>query len=213
MTGLETHAPAFSLTIRDMTLTRGPRTILEAVNLTAKSGDVVILHGDNGAGKTTFLRALAGLLPRTKASLSISKDGTLIAASDFREYVFFLGHRNGVDEAFTVEENLKFWARIYCVSKDKIISTAQAIHLEDALSRPAHILSAGQKRRLALGRAVISNKPVWLMDEPTASLDTASKELVSHLINQHSQVGGICIIATHDPLAVNSARSFSLTAA
>lgn len=198
-----------------LVIMRGSRVIIDTLSFTVGGGEALVLAGANGAGKTTLLRALAGFLPAEHGAIRLdpNQDDTAL-----RERMHVIGHTNGIKSSLTVRENILFWASY--LSDD---SSSDAMHRADhALDHfglttlqdfPAQYLSAGQKRRLGLARLLAAYRPVWLLDEPTVSLDTESAAQLAAAVNGHTQSGGIVIAATHMPLGLERARELRLTSA
>jgi heme exporter protein A len=183
------------LCVEQLRVARGDRAIIDGLSFTVSSGETLLLTGANGAGKTTLLRALSGLMP--KAGGTVRLDGGLVDA-DVGEQCHLLGHLNGLKSGLSAAENLDFWARY--------LGGAGGFSVRDALARfelgaladiPAGALSAGQKRRLGLARLLMVHRPVWLLDEPTVSLDAQSVGLLAGVIEAHLAGGGIALAATH----------------
>ncbi len=177
--------------------TRGPRQVLQGVSFSLSSGDCLILRGPNGAGKSTLLRVLAGLGPASEGKLEMNPDD-----------VAYSGHLDAVKLQLSVAENLAFWAGVYGTDKTaKVIETFDLTQLAD---RPAATLSAGQKRRLGLARMTLSGRTVWLMDEPTTSLDAHHTGAIAHSITDHCAAGGIAILSSHLELDIAQAQILDL---
>ena len=177
--------------------TRGPRQVLEGVSFTLTSGDCMILRGPNGVGKSTLLRVLAGL--------SQPANGTLVLDHD---EIAYSGHLDAVKFQLTVAENLSFWAGVYSTNMtEEVITRFGLSQLKDRL---AANLSAGQKRRLGLARMTLSARNIWLMDEPTTSLDAEHTALITASISEHCANGGIAILSTHLDLDIPTARTLDL---
>lgn len=194
------------LAAESLVLVRGSRTIVDGLSFTVPVGRALVLTGPNGAGKTTLIRAIAGFL--TPAAGTVRLDGGE-AERTAGEQSHYVGHLNGMKSSLTVEENLAFWAlylrRETAVPLAERVARALADFDLDVLRDiPAGYLSAGQKRRLGLARLLIAHRPVWLLDEPTVSLDTRSSELLAAAVDRHTASGGIAIAATH--LALGLAR-------
>ena len=179
------------MSVRNLACTRGGVAVLETVSFSLSSGQVLLLRGPNGIGKTTLLRTLAGLQP--------ALEGDVIAEPDAITYG---AHADGLKSTLTVAENLKFWARVYGVHD--IGPALTAFNLEDLQSRAAHNLSAGQKRRLGLARLLVTGRKIWALDEPTVSLDTASVALFAEAVRVHCEGGGAALIATHIDLGITA---------
>jgi len=191
-----------ALSIDNLTLIRGGRALIRGLSLGVKAGEIVSLEGPNGAGKTSLLRAIAGLLPQTGGTIMITSQGvTATDREDRSNFIGWLSHLDGIKGQLTVREQAKFWATLFKShgNVDAAITRFGLMRIGDARGA---VLSAGQKRRLALVRLVLAARPVWLLDEPLAALDTAGKALVASAIIEHATQGGIVIAATHDPLGV-----------
>lgn len=172
------------LTVTDMACARGGVPILEGVSFTLARGETLLLRGPNGIGKTTLLRTLAGLQPALEGAVSMPAEALAYGA-----------HADGLKGALTVSENLRFWARIY--GRRDIGPALRDFNLEELKNRPAHSLSAGQKRRLGLARLLVTGRRIWALDEPTVSLDSASVALFGAAIKSHCAAGGSALMATH----------------
>ncbi len=148
------------------------------------SGTALVLRGANGIGKTTLLRTLAGLQEPLAGRIEVP-----------REDLIYASHADGVKAALSVEENLAFWAEVYGRPLDGAVFGT--FDLEDLRGRLAGTLSAGQKRRLGLARLGVADRRIWLLDEPTVSLDRASVAAFEGVLRAHLAAGGSVIIATH----------------
>lgn len=188
----------------NLTVERGTRTVISDLSFTAEAGEALLVVGPNGAGKTTLIRTIAGFIAPSAGSISLKGDG---ADRDISAACHYVGHLAGVKANLSAAENLAFWAA-YLDGGDR---AAIADRVDEALAQfglaaladyPAGLLSAGQKRRLGLARLSVANRPIWLLDEPTVSLDAASTELLALLIQQHLASGGLVIAATHLPLGL-----------
>jgi heme exporter protein A len=176
---------------------RGERLVFRDLSLTLPAGGALVLAGPNGSGKSTLLRLLAGLVrPAAGRVLWNGADAFAdIAAHGSR--VVYVGHQDAVKPGLTVTENLRFAA---AVSGRSVRTALAAVGLEPLADLPSRMLSAGQKRRLALSRLVLSPAPLWLLDEPTLGLDTAAIEQFGTLLASHRAAGGMVVAATHVPL-------------
>ena len=203
------------LVAEDLVVERGGRRVIDGLSFAVAAGEALVLAGANGSGKTTLLRALAGFIRPVRGAVRLEGgDGELTLA----EQAHVVGHANAVKSSLTVVENTAFWGD-YLGSGPPGSSAAMGERLEAALRHfglddladfPAAYLSAGQKRRLGLARLLVADRPLWLLDEPTVSLDTASSERLVAAVNAHTKSGGIAVIATHLPLALESARTLQL---
>jgi heme exporter protein A len=185
------------LAVRDLSVARGGVPILDGVSFALDPGDALVLRGPNGCGKTTLLRTLAGLQPPLQGQISTPPEAIAYAA-----------HADGLKPTLTVVENLAFWAAVYGW-RDTAAAVA-AMNLADLVTRPAQNLSAGQKRRLGLARLLVTGRPIWVLDEPTVSLDTASVALFVAALRAHLAAGGSALIATHIALGLDEAATLDL---
>ncbi|WBU53689.1 heme ABC exporter ATP-binding protein CcmA [Paracoccus sp. SCSIO 75233] len=185
------------LSVHDLAVSRGGMRAVEGVSFSLAAGEALILRGPNGIGKTTLLRTVAGLQPPVTGRIEAAPDAIAYAA-----------HADGLKAALTVTENLHFWARIFGRSDvEQAITTMNLAELRD---RPAGALSAGQKRRLGLARLLVTGRPVWVLDEPTVSLDAASVALFAGAVRAHLGQGGAALMATHIDLGLPEAEILDL---
>jgi heme exporter protein A len=180
---------------------RGDRLVLDRIGFSVAAGGALLLLGPNGAGKSTLLRAVAGL-KRLDAGRFLF-DGSDDAAGK----IAYLGHLDGMKPGLTAAENLRFASRI---SGRPPAAALEALGLGALADIPARMLSAGQKRRLALARLVVSDAPLWLLDEPTLGVDTASVAAFGAILAAHRQAGGVVLAATHLPLPLPDAAELRL---
>ncbi len=183
---------------------RGGRTIFADRSFAVASGEILALTGPNGSGKTTMLRVVAGLLPPAAGAV------TLDGKDDVAQAAHFLGYLDALKPALTVLENLDFWRRIFRSPGLPPLDALDRVGLADLADLPAGILSAGQKRRVAIARLLVSHRPVWLLDEPTTALDSEAERMLGALIAEHLKAGGIVLAATHRPLPVAASATLSL---
>ncbi|MSU90084.1 heme ABC exporter ATP-binding protein CcmA [Rhodobacteraceae bacterium 2CG4] len=186
-----------TLSAEDLTCRSGADRLFAPVSFTVPAGGALLLQGPNGAGKTTLLRAIAGLGPRPEGRIAL--DGAAPWASDGA--VALTGHLDAVKPGLTVDENLGFWARLHGRA-DAAAGALAAFGLGGFGERLAGRLSAGQKRRLGLARLAVDGARLWLLDEPTVSLDADSTAALGRLIGEHLARGGMALIATHLPVPV-----------
>ena len=179
------------LTVSDLAVGRGGVPVLAGVSFVLSAGRALVLRGPNGAGKTTLLRTVAGLQEPMA--------GTVVGAED---QVAYAAHADGLKAALTVSENLQFWAAVF--GQSNIAGAVHAFNLDGLEGRAAGTLSAGQKRRLGLARLVVTRRPLWILDEPTVSLDTASVALFADAVRAHLAGGGLALMATHIDLGIEA---------
>lgn len=195
------------LVIEAVSVDRGDRRVLDKCSAKVASGEALAVSGPNGSGKSTLLRAIAGLLPISEGAIRLEEP------PDTAPYVHYVGHLNALKPQLSVFENVAFWQRWFGLDAhdesvvDDALSAVRLIQLADL---PASTLSQGQRRRLALSRLLIAPRPVWLLDEPTAGLDSASQDAFSEMIGRHLTGGGLLVAATHEPLRAPSLRHLRL---
>ncbi len=186
------------LRIDNLACARGGMMLLEGVSFGLSAGQAMVLRGPNGVGKTTLLRTVAGLQPAAAGSVSLPPESLVYA-----------GHSDGVKATLSVAENLWFWAKVYRVrSIDPALVSMNLTALRD---RRAGQLSAGQRRRLGLARLMVTGRAVWLMDEPTVSLDASSVALFAAMLRGHLAQGGAALIATHIDLGLAEAAVLDIS--
>ncbi|MCF6305484.1 MAG: heme ABC exporter ATP-binding protein CcmA [Rhodobacteraceae bacterium] len=196
-----------SLTVSNLSCQRGGQPIIAGLSFGIKSGQAMVLRGPNGAGKSTLLRVLAGLIPPQSGEVGLN--GIALADRDeYQEQITFAGHLDAIKPQLTVAENLQFWADLF--ASNAFEKTMQDFRLTEIADRPAHTCSAGQKRRLGLARIAVTARPMWLLDEPTVSLDTETTAQFAALIDAHCASGGMALIATHIDLGLNNATELHL---
>ena len=189
---------------------RGEVLVFRDLSFAIPAGGALLLAGPNGAGKSTLLRLLAGLLPPAAGQLLWQGEDALSDSATHAARLVFLGHRDAVKPGLTVAENLRFAAR---TGGFDVRAALSAVGLDALASVPARMLSAGQSRRLALARVVLSPAPLWLLDEPTLGLDAGSVERLGAHMAAHRARGGLVIAATHLPLPLTDAATLRLGAA
>ena len=195
------------LSRRDLAWLRGGREVFVGLNFSADSGEALLVTGHNGAGKTTLLRLIAGLLEPAQGEIELvggAPDASL------PEQAHYLGHRDALKPALTVLENLQFWYAFLGGRDAPAASALDPVGLAGLAGLPAGYLSAGQRRRLSVARLLAAPRPVWLLDEPTAALDTAGQQRLLGLMQAHLAGGGIIVAATHGPLGLDGAKELRL---
>jgi len=201
-----------TLEIDGLACRRGGRLVFRDVSFRAGTGDAALVRGPNGVGKSTLLRVLAGLIPPAAGDVHFDGHSLAREPSAFQERVVYAGHLDAIKPALTVEHNLAVWAAVFGNGADNVDTALAFFGLDEIANRPAGQCSAGQKRRLGLARLMVIDRPLWLLDEPTVSLDAESAGLVARLVREHCAAGGIALIATHidlaldDPPVLNMAR-------
>lgn len=170
--------------------------MFRGVSFRAAAGELVVLKGRNGAGKTSLLRMIAGLIEPAAGALRLEgRTGDLAIG----QQCHLIAHQDALKPALTVRENLAFWADF--LGGGDLAQGLEAFALGDLGELPAGLLSAGQKRRLALSRLSLLFRPIWLLDEPTVGLDASSQQRLERLMGAHLAAAGLIIAATHVELA------------
>ncbi|MEP3055435.1 heme ABC exporter ATP-binding protein CcmA [Ascidiaceihabitans sp.] len=187
-----------TLTVTDLTIARGGMPILAALSFQLTPGRALILRGPNGAGKTTLLRTVAGLQSPLQGDIDGAEDQIAYAA-----------HADGLKAMLSVAENLSFWADVF--GQHDVEAALSMFNLRDLRDRLAGTLSAGQKRRLGLARLLVTGRKVWVLDEPTVSLDAASVVIFADAVRAHLAQGGMALIATHIDLGLQDADVLDVT--
>jgi heme exporter protein A len=180
-----------TLSVSDLAITRGGLPVLEGLSFELLAGQAMVVRGPNGIGKTTLLRTLAGLQPPARGQISGNE-----------ETIAYAGHADGIKPTLSVRENLSFWASVFGLSD--IAPALHAYDLDELSERAAGTLSAGQKRRLGLSRLLVTGRPIWVLDEPTVSLDTNAVDMFAQAVRAHLASGGSALIATHIDLGLEA---------
>ena len=187
---------------------RGERLVFRDLHFAVAAGGALLLHGPNGSGKSTLLRLLAGLLRPAAGTLTWDGTDALADLPAHARRVAYVGHQDAVKPGLTVAENLRqFTTRL---SGSVVRDALAALGLEDLADLPGRMLSAGQRRRLALARLALSRAPLWLLDEPTLGLDAHSVAQFGAMLHTHRTRGGVAIAATHLPLPLADAAELAL---
>ncbi len=197
-----------SLSVERLSAARGGRVLFEDLSFTAQPGDFIEIRGANGAGKTTLLRTLAFLAKAFKGTIGFADCG------DAPELALHLiGHRDGLKPSADAQAHLRYWAGLLGGSEAAISPALERVGLASIAHLPARALSQGQARRLSLARLLVAPRPVWLLDEPAASLDANGRALLGDMITTHRASGGIVLAAVHEALGPAPSQTLSLDAA
>jgi heme exporter protein A len=188
---------------------RGGRLVFSDLDFAVDAGEALVVTGRNGAGKSSLLRMLAGLLRVTAGALALEGGDP---ERSIAEQAHYLGHQDALKSQLTVGENLRFWTA-YLGGRGPAADALAAVGLDTLAELPAGYLSAGQRRRLSLARLVAIARPLWLLDEPTSALDAAAQAMLADLMRNHLARGGLIVAATHTPLGLDGARELKLGAA
>jgi heme exporter protein A len=186
---------------------RGERRVFEDVSFTLSAGEALAVTGPNGAGKSTLLRIVAGLLEPTAGHLDLTPASDAPRAGRLH----YLGHLDALKPALTVGQNLQYWRRLW--GGAGVEAALAAVDLADLADLPAAVLSAGQRRRVAIARLLLAERPLWLLDEPATGLDGTAEANLGRLLAAHLAAGGLAMVATHRDLPVAPAATIALGAA
>jgi heme exporter protein A len=205
----------------NIAIERGGRRLFSNLSFEVAEGEALIVLGPNGVGKSSLLRVIAGLLPLADGAL-VGEGGA--ADLDLAEQAHYVGHADALKGVLSPRENLQFWAAMLApwpdyskkggVSVDKAGTTAEQaldrLGLPQVLDLPVNALSAGQKRRVALARVLVAERPLWLLDEPLTALDETAQRLFVAVLREHLAAGGLAIAATHGAIDLAGARQLRL---
>jgi heme exporter protein A len=197
-----------------LALDRGGRRLLSNLSFTLRAGEALVLRGRNGAGKTSLLRAIAGLLPLASGALALEGGE---ADAPIGEQAHYLGHADALKGALTAGDNLAFWAAMLTPASappdggsPSVAAALDRVGLAHVIDFPVHALSAGQKRRVALARLALAPRPLWLLDEPLTALDQAAQQRLIEILTAHLVADGLIVAATHAPLDLPAQRELQL---
>ncbi len=186
------------LSAQGLSCRRGARTLFAGLSFDLGAGQLIALTGPNGSGKSTLLRVLAGLSRADEGRVDMAS----VEGAEAQERLHYYGHREALRDALTARENLEFSVALLCGDPGKVDLALSRMEARRLAHLPVRVLSAGQRRRVALARLIAAPRPLWLLDEPLTALDAAGQALVSELVAEHIAGGGGAIVATHQPLAV-----------
>lgn len=197
----------FNMTLiaQNLCCERNGRLVFSNLSFDLKQGECIELRGANGAGKSSLLRLVAGLVPKSAGELSLN------GSEDVALNLHFIAHQDAMKTALSVSENLQFWCDV--LGGRSIEAALKAFQLEGLKDEPVQLLSAGQRRRLTLSRLFLAERPLWLLDEPMTALDAASQDILRNHIKTHLQSGGMVMVATHGDLGFPPHHTLVLDAA
>jgi heme exporter protein A len=195
------------LSATDLACRRGGRDVFAGVSFSVASGESLTIRGRNGAGKSSLLRMMAGLVRVAGGQVSLEGGDPELTLG---EQAHYLGHLDALKPSLSVEENLRFWSAFLGAAAADLDEPLRAVGLDSLSNLPAAYLSAGQRRRLSIARLLTVKRPLWLLDEPTSTLDAAAQVRLGEIMQAHLAGGGIILAATHGPLQLDGARELNL---
>jgi heme exporter protein A len=195
------------LSATDLACRRGGRDVFAGVSFSVASGESLTIRGRNGAGKSSLLRMMAGLVRVAGGQVSLEGGDPELTLG---EQAHYLGHLDALKPSLSVEENQRFWSAFLGAAAANLDEPLRAVGLDSLSNLPAAYLSAGQRRRLSIARLLTVKRPLWLLDEPTSTLDAAAQVRLGEIMQAHLAGGGIILAATHGPLQLDGARELNL---
>ena len=192
------------LTATDLTLFRGDRCLFKGLSFALNSGELLLLEGRNGCGKTSLLRAIAGLLELESGAVSWNDASVQKDRQFFQNSMVWMSHKVGFKGDLTLVENLRFEANLRLQSELDFDDVLKRLGLNRLKRLPMRSLSAGQQRRVALARLLLSAAELWMMDEPVTNLDREGRALVTELVSEHLASDGMVIMAAHQDVKIDA---------
>jgi heme exporter protein A len=191
----------------DLSCRRGGRTVFEGLSFAVAAGEALAVRGRNGAGKSSLLRVIVGLVRVGGGRLDLEGGDPELSLS---EQAHYLGHQDALKPSLSVRENLHFWSEFLDGLSADVGEALAAVGLAALADLPAAYLSAGQRRRLSIARLLAVKRPIWLLDEPTSTLDTTAQEQLVGFMGTHLAGGGLILAATHSALGIDDAKELQL---
>ena len=195
------------LSATDLACRRGGREVFAGVSFSVAGGESLTIRGRNGAGKSSLLRMTVGLVRIAGGRLALEGGDPELTIG---EQAHYLGHLDALKPSLSVEENLRFWSDFLGAAAVDLGEPLRAVGLDALADLPAAYLSAGQRRRLSIARLLAVKRPLWLLDEPTSTLDAAAQTKLGEIMRAHLAGGGIMLAATHSPLQLEGTRELNL---
>ena len=200
------------LSAHDLTCVRGERRLFAGLELTLAPGEWLHVRGENGAGKTSLLRLLVGLMPPAAGEIRWCGEPIRTLAENYRRDMLFLGHHGAIKEELTALENLQLAAQLDGdeLTEREALAALHRFGLKGREDLSVRFLSAGQKRRVLLARLVTKKAKLWVLDEPFTALDVKAVDMLSGLIGEHLQGGGMAVLTSHQAMPIAGGRELQL---
>jgi heme exporter protein A len=195
------------LSASDLACRRGGRDVFAGVSFAVASGESLTIRGRNGAGKSSLLRIVVGLVRPAGGNLGLEGGDPELTIA---EQAHYLGHQDALKPSLSVGENLRFWSAFFGSRAADTQEPLAAVGLDTLADLPAAYLSAGQRRRLSVARLVAVKRAIWLLDEPTSTLDAAAQTRLTEIMQAHLAGGGLILAATHGTLGLGGGRELQL---
>lgn len=192
------------LQARDLTLLRGDRCLFEGLTATLETGGLLLLEGPNGSGKTSLLKALAGIYEPESGQVLWNGEEIRDSRQVYCDAISWMAHRPSFKADLNLVENLHFETALRKTRPDMLESVLERLQLATLRKLPFRLLSAGQQRRVSLARLLLADTRLWLLDEPFTNLDAAGRDLVQKLVSEHLQNGGLCALAAHQAVTIDA---------
>ena len=192
------------LSATDLTLIRGERCLFTGLEFALDEGQLLLLEGQNGSGKTSLLRAMVGMLELETGQIFWNGESIWRARQAYYQSVVWMGHRVGLKADLTLVENLQFESALRPTAETDFDAVLERLGIDRLKKLAIRSLSAGQQRRVALARMLLSDAPLWLMDEPFTNLDREGRQLVTEIVAQHLASGGMCVMAAHQDVVIDA---------
>ena len=192
------------LSANDLTLIRGETCLFRELGFALNPGQLLLLEGQNGSGKTSLMRAIAGMLSLESGEILWNDVPVEQQRQDFHGELVWLAHRSGLKGDLTLVENLRFERSLRCQSDVDAADIYERLGIAKLKRLPLRSLSAGQQRRVALARLLMADVPLWLLDEPFTNLDSDGRQLVVDLVEEHLAGGGMCVMAAHQSVELEA---------
>jgi heme exporter protein A len=193
----------------DLACHRGGRDVFAGVSFRVASGEALTITGRNGAGKSSLLRTIVGLVRVASGKLALEGGDPELTIA---EQAHYLGHQDALKPSLSVIENLRFWTGFLGAGPADTHDALDAVGLDELADLPAAYLSAGQRRRLSIARLLAIKRPIWLLDEPTSTLDASAQQRLVVLMQAHLAGGGLILAASHVPIGLGATQELRIEA-